>query len=114
MISTTDELSRFYAALVGGRLLRQVQLAEMETTVPAPELGQLLPGARYGLGLMWIPLSCGGGYYGHGGDTIGYVTWDGTIVDGQRTAVVSVTGSAAVSTRTEMIALVDHHLCDRA
>ena len=39
MVSTADDLTRFYTALIGGRLLSPAQLAAMETTVPAPALG---------------------------------------------------------------------------
>lgn len=52
VISTAHDLNRFYAALLGGRLLAPAQLDEMTTTVNAPELG-----VGYGLGLAEIPLS---------------------------------------------------------
>jgi D-alanyl-D-alanine carboxypeptidase len=68
MISTTDDLTRFYQALMTGKLLPAAQLAEMKTTVPAPGLADIWPGVRYGLGLMQIPPSCGGSYFAHGGD----------------------------------------------
>lgn len=111
MISSTDDLSRFYAALIGGRLLRPAQLAAMETTVPAPEFDGIVPGVRYGLGLMWIPKSCGGAYYGHAGDVPGYHTWDG-IVPGGPQIVVSLTGDGGPNTERSTIAAVDHELCD--
>lgn len=111
MISTTDDLSRFYRALLGGRLLRPAQLAEMETTVPAPDLDPVTSGARYGLGLGWLPASCGGGYYSHGGDVPGYHTRDGVTADGQRTVVVSVTGDGGPTTEATTDALVDHEMC---
>nr|WP_308292552.1 serine hydrolase [Streptantibioticus ferralitis] len=93
MISTTGDLSRFYAALLGGRLLRPAQLAEMKTTVPAPNLDPAMPGARYGLGLIQAPLPCGGSYYGHGGDIPGYIA--GVSADGRRTVVVESTGDGS-------------------
>ena len=71
MISTTGDLSRFFSALLGGRLLHPAQLAEMKVTVRATELDPAWPGARYGLGLMEIPLSCGGA------TTATPVTWPG-------------------------------------
>ncbi len=55
MISTTGDLTRFFSALLGGKLLRPAQLAEMKTTVRAASLDPVWPGARYGLGLMEIP-----------------------------------------------------------
>lgn len=108
MVSTADDLARFYTALIGGRLLSPAQLAAMETTVPAPELG---PGVRYGLGLGWIPLSCGGGYFGHPGGIFGYQTWDGVTANAQRAAVVSVTGDGNAQTQQAITALVDDELC---
>lgn len=81
VISTTHDLSRFYAALLGGRLLEPAELAEMTATVSAPEMG-----VSYGLGLGEIPLTCGGTYYGHPGELLGYRTWwhhPGRIQDGR-------------------------------
>ncbi|WP_194894112.1 serine hydrolase domain-containing protein [Catenulispora pinisilvae] len=108
IISTADDLTRFYTALVGGRLLRAAQLAQMETTVPASALG---PGVRYGLGLGWVPLSCGGGYYGHPGGIFGYNTWDGVTADAQRAVVVSDTGDGSDASQQAVIGLVDQQLC---
>ncbi|MFD7641417.1 serine hydrolase domain-containing protein [Kitasatospora sp. NPDC059795] len=70
LISTTDDLARFDAALLGGRLLPPAQLAEMTTTVAADEQ----PPTRYGLGLMQLRLSCGE-VWGHPGGIYGYVTY---------------------------------------
>ena len=114
MISTTADLIRFHQALLGGQLLPSTQLAEMETTVPAHAFDSLWPGARYGLGLMWLPLSCGGGVYSHGGDVPGYTTLDGTTPDGRHVAVVEATGdggTASLATQHAMVALVDQQMC---
>ncbi|HWG25541.1 serine hydrolase domain-containing protein [Actinospica sp.] len=114
MISTTADLIRFHQALLGGRLLPAAELAEMETTVPAHEFDSLWPGARYGLGLMWLPLSCGGGIYSHGGDVPGYTTLDGITPDGRHAAVVEATGdggTASLATQHAMVALVDQQMC---
>ncbi|MFB4422755.1 serine hydrolase domain-containing protein [Streptomyces sp. QL37] len=106
VISTTHDLTRFYAALLGGRLLAPAQLDEMTATVPAPELG-----VDYGLGLAELPLSCGGSYFGHRGELLGYLTWGGVTRDGSRTAVVYVTGGGGPHTEEAMTALVDRELC---
>ncbi|WP_159043182.1 serine hydrolase, partial [Streptomyces sp. NBRC 110028] len=106
IISTTHDLNRFYAALLGGRLLAPAQLDEMTTTMPAPELG-----VRYGLGLGELPLSCGGSYFGHPGELLGYRTWSGVTRDGARTAVVYVTSDGGKGTQRAMSALVDQELC---
>ncbi|MFI2641958.1 serine hydrolase domain-containing protein [Streptomyces sp. NPDC018610] len=106
IISTTHDLNRFYAALLGGRLLAPAQLDEMTTTVPAPELD-----ARYGLGLGEIPLPCGGSYFGHPGELLGYHSWGGVTRDGTRTAVVYVTSDGGENTQDAMSALVGQELC---
>jgi D-alanyl-D-alanine carboxypeptidase len=114
MISTTDDLTRFYQALMTGKLLPAAQLAEMETTVPAPGLADIWPGVRYGLGLMRIPLSCGGSYFAHGGDLPGYSTREGITADGRRSAVVEETGAdvnSGLVTEHAMDALIDQELC---
>src|SRR3954454_11185756 len=66
IVSTTDDLARFYRALLDGRLLRRDLLATMRTTVPADE-------QRWGLGLIQTPHRCGPSW-GHGGETLGYET----------------------------------------
>ncbi|UJW32021.1 beta-lactamase family protein [Saccharothrix sp. AJ9571] len=68
MVSTPSDLNRFWQELLGGRLLPSWVLAQMQTTVPAPGLG---PDVEYGLGLIRLPLSCGGGIWTHGGDLAG-------------------------------------------
>ncbi|MEU0356752.1 serine hydrolase domain-containing protein [Streptomyces cyaneofuscatus] len=79
MISTPSDLAKFARLLLDGKLLAPEQLAEMRTTVDAP----LMPGWRYGLGVFSIPLSCGGAYWGHGGDIDGYETRGGATDDGR-------------------------------
>ncbi|WP_328494775.1 beta-lactamase family protein [Streptomyces sp. NBC_00414] len=113
MISTTADLTRFYQALLGGRLLRPAELTAMKTTVRAPELDPGWAGARYGLGLMEIPLTCGGSYYSHGGDIPGYTTRDGVTADGRRTVVLNATGdgSSDSSTQQSQNTLIDNELC---
>ena len=110
IVSTPDDLDRFFLALVTGRLLPPAQLAEMETTVPTRGEDGLMD--RYGLGLAWQPLSCGGGYWTHGGDVIGSATYDGVTVDGRRSPVVEVftelTGEAGLREHQLEEQLVDN------
>ncbi|MFD0572810.1 serine hydrolase domain-containing protein [Kitasatospora gansuensis] len=68
-ISTTADLTRFNAALLGGRLLRPAELAEMKT--PSPQA--LERGVGYGLGLWRTTLPCGE-FWGHDGGIPGYST----------------------------------------
>ncbi|MFD7645525.1 serine hydrolase domain-containing protein [Kitasatospora sp. NPDC059795] len=107
MISTTGDLNRFFAALIGGRLLPPAQLAQMRTTVPADHFG---PGARYGLGLASHPLPCGGLSWGHGGSVPGYVTRGGVTEDG-RAATVAVTMASAPEVRQRVSDAADAALC---
>ncbi|HET6858243.1 MAG TPA: serine hydrolase domain-containing protein [Streptomyces sp.] len=110
MVSTNSDLNRFFTELLGGRLLAPRQLAQMRAhTVRAEKT--FGPGARYGLGLVSKPLSCGGLYWGHGGSTTGYETRGGATRDG-RAANIAVTvqlGDAASRQRVDDI--VDTALC---
>ncbi|MER7077857.1 D-alanyl-D-alanine carboxypeptidase [Saccharopolyspora kobensis] len=114
LISTNGDLNEFYSALLGGKLLPAEQLAQMRTTVPA-DLGD---GVEYGLGLSKTPLSCGGEYWGHGGDIFGYETRGGVTDDG-RSAGVAVTALPGTSGEDDaeqniraVLAAVDTALCD--
>ncbi|WP_049558320.1 serine hydrolase domain-containing protein [Nonomuraea sp. SBT364] len=70
-------------------------------------------GARYGYGVMRIPLSCGGTLWGHGGDVPGVSTFSGRDRAG-RTATVYATGSANEGeARQKLIAAFDAALCSR-
>ncbi|MFG2651470.1 serine hydrolase domain-containing protein [Streptomyces sp. NPDC048436] len=109
MISTNSDLNRFYTALLSGRLLPTAQLAQMRTTVPAG--APFADGARYGLGLVSTPLSCGGVYWGHGGSTTGYETRGG-VTAGGRAANVAVTSQPADETVMDRVTgVVDKALC---
>lgn len=82
LISTPADVNRFYRGLFGGTLVPARRLAEMRRTVPA-DPRRLWPGARYGLGLIASPLSCGGAWWGHSGTVpgghraLGAITPDG-------------------------------------
>jgi D-alanyl-D-alanine carboxypeptidase len=80
IVSNADDVSRFYAALLGGRLLRPNLLAAMRATVPR---------ANYGLGLMRVVTDCGVAF-GHIGDFIAYRTVAYARPNGRRVAVVMV------------------------
>jgi D-alanyl-D-alanine carboxypeptidase len=112
IISTTGDLNTFFQALIGGKLLRPAELAQMQTTQPADDKD--FPGGKYGLGIRWYPLSCGGGYWHHEGDSpTGYHTRTGVTADGQRSVVVSVSSTMNFATTgPALLTLVDHALCD--
>ncbi|GGQ09300.1 serine hydrolase domain-containing protein [Streptomyces roseolilacinus] len=84
-ISTTADLNRFLAALLGGRLLPKAQLAEMLEAVPAAELG-----ASYGLGIIRYDTACGP-VWGHPGGIPGYSTFLLGTQDGRRQFALSDT-----------------------
>jgi D-alanyl-D-alanine carboxypeptidase len=67
VVSTVEDMHRFVTALVEGELFREAgTLALMQETVPSP-----IPGTEgYGLGLINIS----GDVWGHGGQTLGYIS----------------------------------------
>ncbi|WP_218005249.1 serine hydrolase domain-containing protein [Actinomadura macra] len=117
VVTTAADLNRFFAALIGGRLLKPAQLTEMQKTVPTTLDGSFT-GSRYGLGLFWFPLSCSkAGFWGHGGDTPGYLTRGGVTPDARRSATVSVSaqleGDGGFQEDATAANAVRHVLCGR-
>ncbi|MEU0740186.1 serine hydrolase domain-containing protein [Streptomyces sp. NPDC006134] len=112
LITTPRDLNLFFTALLRGELLKPRQLRQMRTTTGTTGLW---PGARYGLGLVSTPLSCGGLAWGHGGDIDGYHTRGGTTDDG-RSVTLTVTAlptalPAAKAKERHVLSLVDTALC---
>ncbi|MGW3012028.1 serine hydrolase domain-containing protein [Streptomyces sp. NPDC001219] len=117
MISTAADTGRFFGALLRGKLLAPAQLAQMQRTVDVPDDHGDPPGTRAGLGLFWTPLSCGGGYWGHGGSGFGYLFWPAVTPDGRTTLTVSAhsrPGDQDTARRQirGVTDLTDHALCD--
>lgn len=108
LVSTPADLDRFYGALLDGKLLRPAQLAEMQRTVPADELG--IPGARYGLGLGSIPVSCGL-FWGHEGGIIGFTNLAGVGPDGRRVTVLFNQDPAPGQANQHLLAATDTAVC---
>jgi len=95
IVSTADDLTRFFAALLGGRVLPADQLREMKTEVEGT--GPVAFTAPYGLGLDIRHMPCGTAY-GHEGDMPGYRNAAWASSDGRRAAAVMVNvGSARVT-----------------
>jgi D-alanyl-D-alanine carboxypeptidase len=115
LVTTTSDLVRFWRALLGGRLLRPQELAEMQRTVPATPLHVVWPGVRYGLGLMEFPSPCGGSYWAHFGDTLGYSTRLAVSEDADRIVVASLSSNFVDERVTEVFAinqrLLDDAMC---
>ncbi|MFG1706997.1 serine hydrolase domain-containing protein [Nonomuraea sp. M3C6] len=110
LIATPSDLNRFMSALLGGELLKPAQLAAMQHTVKATGMPA---GWEYGLGLVKMPLTCGGVAWGHGGDIDGYETRNGVTEDG-RAATVAVTALPATpDTMQHVIDAMDTALCTK-
>jgi D-alanyl-D-alanine carboxypeptidase len=87
MVSTMEDLSAFYRALLGGRLIGPRWLAEMRTTVTVPDAtGTVVP---YGLGIYALDAPCGR-FWGHDGAVFGYGTISMTSADASRQFSVGI------------------------
>jgi D-alanyl-D-alanine carboxypeptidase len=104
MISTTEDLNRFFAALLGGRLLPAHLLDEMRT--PGIEGGR-----RYGLGLAWYDTSCGVRVYGNDGDALAYQSWSYSTVDRRRQVTVALTPGLNRDLDDAVDAFLDKAVC---
>lgn len=103
MISTAEDLNRFFAALLGGRLLPGRLLAEM-TTPGVPERG-------YGLGLAWRDTSCGVRVYGNDGDALAYQTWSFSTRDTRFQGTVALTPDFSGDPDDAVDAFLDAAFC---
>ncbi|OSM10984.1 D-alanyl-D-alanine carboxypeptidase [Bacillus toyonensis] len=86
MISTADDLNKFFSSLLGGKLLKEQQLKQMLTTVPTgiAEIG------RYGLGIYETKLPNGVSIWGHSGGIPGFITFAGGKLGGKHTLAVNL------------------------
>ena len=87
MISTVDDVARFYQALLTGRLLPPAQQRELLTTIPVVDTGELFA-EHYGLGIYRVQLPCGTAWGHDGGYPGGFKTFAYTSPDGSRQAVM--------------------------
>lgn len=83
IITTTRDLDTFYAALIGGKLLKPAQQAELVRTTPASP--------QYGLGLFVQQTPCGTTILGHTGSVPGYGSYAFFTPDLRRHAELSAT-----------------------
>ncbi|MFD8635899.1 serine hydrolase domain-containing protein [Streptomyces sp. NPDC059533] len=87
LVSTMDDLNRFYAALLDGGIVSRSSLVEMQRTVPVRALdGSAI---QYGLGLHRVETRCGT-FWGHDGTVWGAGTISLTRADGRRQMSVAV------------------------
>ncbi|MEV5509726.1 serine hydrolase [Streptomyces orinoci] len=106
MISSSADLDRFLAALLGGELLPPAQPAAMKTTVPAEHE---FPGEHYGLGLIRKRLSCGEEMWGHDGGLHGSLSQAASTEDGRHFMALNFNTDRAGSPG----AVVDAEFCGR-
>ncbi|HCT81044.1 MAG TPA: hypothetical protein DGT23_31650 [Micromonosporaceae bacterium] len=80
VVSTTNDLNRFFRALLTGKVLGAAELAQMQTVVPFDPEQPFFGG--YGLGLYTLPLC--GDVWGHDGLVFGHATISLHSADGSR------------------------------
>jgi D-alanyl-D-alanine carboxypeptidase len=92
IVSTADDLARFFRALLGGELLGEDPQSEMTATVDTGE------DFRAGLGLFREDLSCGSIWY-HAGDSLSYSSIALAAPDGSKAVVVAQNTTGWVSAK---------------
>jgi D-alanyl-D-alanine carboxypeptidase len=103
MISTTKDLNRFFAALLGGRLLPKHLLKEMETAGTETH--------NYGLGLSWKDTTCGLRVYGNDGDALAYNAWSFSTADGHHQVTIALTPNFRGDPDSAVSAFLDKAIC---
>jgi D-alanyl-D-alanine carboxypeptidase len=104
LVTTLADLDRFYAALLGGRLLPSHWLREMLDTRAAH--------GTYGMGVYPVKLPCGTTVWGHNGRISGSYVRSAATADGSRVLTFRVNTDAIADTRYEP-ALLDAEFCPR-
>ncbi|MFD9421857.1 MULTISPECIES: serine hydrolase [unclassified Streptomyces] len=115
LVSTPEDLNTFWDGLFGGRLLPDWALRLMTHDTTAVGNRDVYPaGSRYGYGVASIPLSCGGVYWGHGGDLPGDSVGGGRATGHRGTVTVYTTTWAAEGENLRRLqGAVDAALCAR-
>ncbi|PEN52806.1 alkaline D-peptidase [Bacillus toyonensis] len=93
MISTADDLNKFFSSLLGGKLLKEQQLKQMLTTVPTG----IAETGGYGLGIYETELPNGVSIWGHSGGIPGFSTFAGGTLGGKHTLAVNLNNLKADS-----------------
>ncbi|WNI22955.1 serine hydrolase domain-containing protein [Streptomyces sp. ITFR-16] len=103
LISTLADLNRFYAALLGGRLLPPAQLAALLDTSAAH--------GSYGLGIFPQRLSCGVTVWGHNGLIAGSYVRAAATRDGRHTLTYRINTDTLAEAGTLEPALLEAEFC---
>ncbi|GGY97099.1 serine hydrolase domain-containing protein [Streptomyces poonensis] len=113
LVSTPEDLNAFWNGLFGGRLLPGWALHLMtRDTTDVGGRDTYPAGSRYGYGVASIPLSCGGVYWGHGGDLPGDSVGGGRATAGRGTVTVyTTTWAAEGASLRHLQGAVDAALC---
>ncbi|MGE1218052.1 serine hydrolase domain-containing protein [Bacillus toyonensis] len=93
MISTADDLNKFFSSLLSGKLLKEQQLKQMLTTVPTG----IAETGGYGLGIYETKLPNGVSIWGHSGGIPGFSTFAGGTLGGKHTLAVNLNNLKADS-----------------
>lgn len=104
LISTGEDLNRFYTALASGQVVPSALLPQLRNGSPMNT-----DGPSYGLGVMYSRLPCGAEYIGHNGGIHGFMAVSGATPDG-RAVTVSLTGSLSEN-QVDPPRLLEHGLC---
>lgn len=115
LVTTPEDLNAFWDGLFGGRLLPTWALWLMTTDTTDVGGEDTYPeGARYGYGVASFPLSCGGFYWGHGGDLPGGSVAGGRDFLSRGTVTAYTTTLAAMDPALgHLQSSVDAALCER-
>ncbi|MFI2759225.1 serine hydrolase domain-containing protein [Streptomyces echinatus] len=113
LVSTPGDLNAFWDGLFGGRLLPGWALRLMTRDTTDVGGRDVYPaGSRYGYGVASIPLSCGGVYWGHGGDLPGDSVGGGRAsADRGTVTVYTTTWAAEGASLRHLQRAVDAALC---
>ncbi|MFE2998584.1 serine hydrolase domain-containing protein [Nocardia sp. NPDC059246] len=104
LISTGNDLNRFFMALLAGKIVADAQLHDMLTTTPRSPDSPL----DYGLGIGAIQLPCGAQYFGHVGEIAGYLTISGAT---RESRAVTIAMNDSPDTDPDITGLLGDALC---
>ncbi|MCX4545834.1 serine hydrolase domain-containing protein [Streptomyces sp. NBC_01565] len=88
LVSTTEDLNRFYGKLLDGKIVNRSSLAQMQRTIPVRALDGTT--IEYGLGLHRVDVPGCGTFWGHDGTVWGAGTMSLTRADGKRQMSVAL------------------------
>ncbi|MFD7770919.1 serine hydrolase domain-containing protein [Streptomyces sp. NPDC059787] len=106
MISTLEDLTAFYRALLAGRVVSAAGLAEMQKVREAG------PGVGFGLGIGRKELSCGIVAWGHSGGAPGYMSQTMVAENGRHASVVTNALFQVNPPADQLHELLDTALCE--